>query len=115
MHAGKDRGHFRNDITCVAAAVVHESRIAFLRHGRRHVRVFSALLQNDPGTALGVLNHDVVDHGTDVHSYGSRNGRPFERKVNGCFARAVKGVEARTVKPEQFGHRVAVQRPTRTV
>ena len=115
VHAHKDRGHFRNDVAGVTATVIHEARIALLRHGRGHVRVFSSLLQNDPGAALSVLHHDVVDHGADVHADGSGDRRHFKRKVNRRLARTVKGVQARAVKAKELGHVIAVQGPARTV
>ena len=92
VHTRVDSGHFGDNITCITAAIVHKTGVALLGHGRRDISVFSAFLQNDPGTALRVLHHDVVNHGADVYTDRSRDGADFKREVHRRFARAVKSI-----------------------
>ncbi|EJW95499.1 hypothetical protein EVA_16394 [gut metagenome] len=42
-----------------------------MRHGGGDIRIAAALLQQNPGARLGVLHHDVIDHGADPN--GSRS------------------------------------------
>ena len=86
-----------------------------MRHGRGDVGVLAAFLQDDPGTRLRVLDHDVVDHRADANGCGGERRGDLERHVHGREARRVERVLDGTREAERGGHRVAVKGPARAV
>ena len=59
MSTGIHGHHFGNHVTGLFSGAVEKSGVAFLRHGRRDIGVFSALREQNPGTGIGVLNHHI--------------------------------------------------------
>src|SRR3546814_19416730 len=51
---------------CGAARVVQQARVAFLRHGARHIGIAAALFQQDPRARLRILRSE--EHTSELQS-----------------------------------------------
>lgn len=99
----------------LAARVVEQTRIAFLRHRARHIGIAAAFLQQDPWARLGILRQHVLDEIAGMQGDGGHDGCHLHRLVHGGDLRRVIGVLHQGAKAQVVGHALAVQRPARAI